>query len=169
MNFEYYFLKQINRHPSMQYQDAVKLCYQAAFGAEHILSNLECAYTYLVAEFDAVSPTDEPIYEQISPCVARVNLGAWKREGHLAETLFDLFKSSAFVIENSNEKFVDFLDIAEGVLSEKMPEFDRIAWVTFLENHKKAGMPPVHHSDFYRENENPHYRIVKISELEKIL
>lgn len=169
MNFEYYFSEQINRHPSMQYQDAVKLCYQAAFGAEHILSDLERAYNYLVAEFNEVLPTDEPLYEQISPSVARVNLGAWKREGLLIETLFDLFKNSALVLENSNEKFVESLNIAQEILSEKIPEFDRNVWLAFLENHKKEGMPPVHHSDFYRENENPHYRIVKITELEKIL
>ena len=37
MNFSDHLKKQLSLHPSMQPQDIVKLCYQAAFGAEPLL------------------------------------------------------------------------------------------------------------------------------------
>lgn len=61
MSFGFYFDEQLKNHPSMQLSDAVKLCYQAAFGAEHLLSNTDRARAYLMAEFDDVSITDEQI------------------------------------------------------------------------------------------------------------
>ena len=47
MEFNDFFLEQMERHPAMEARDAVKLCYQAAFGAEHLLQDREAAYRYL--------------------------------------------------------------------------------------------------------------------------
>ena len=169
MDFRFYFENQLKIHPSMQYQDVVKLCYQSAFGAEHILSDIERAREYLYAEFDSVSSTKEPLFEQISPEIVRVNLGAWKREGRELDPLFEAFKNSAFINENSTEIFLLCLDMAKKVMVELSPNFNQEQWLDFLEEYKTNGIRPIHHSDAYRENENPHYRIVKIIELEKIL
>ena len=106
MDFRFYFENQLKMHPSMQYQDVVKLCYQSAFGAEHILSDTERAKAYLCAEFESVLITDEPLFEQISPEIVRVNLGAWKREGRELDPLFEAFKKSVFINENSIEIYI---------------------------------------------------------------
>lgn len=169
MDFKFYFSKQIEMHPSMQNEDAAKLCYQAAFGAEHLLSDLERAYAYLCAEFDRVDVTHEALFEYISPDVARVNLGAWKREGRAIDTLFEVFKSSAFIDENASEKLDIYLDTAQQVMQDKVPSFNVEDWRVFLKKYKEAGTPPIHHSAHYRECEKPAYRIVKVSELEKVL
>ena len=76
-----YLKEQCARHPSMEARDVLKLCFQAAFGAEHILSDVNKAKDYFFREFEYVSPTDEPVFERISDEVCRVNLGAWKKEG----------------------------------------------------------------------------------------
>ncbi len=167
MDFKYCFAQQIKMHSSMDYQDAVKLCYQSAFGAEHILSDTERARAYLYAEFESVSVTDEPLFERISPDVVRVNLGAWKREGLPVSALFEMFKSSAHINDNAKELLLSYLDEAEQIMAAKIPDFDREKWHTFLEEYKSAGMPPIHHSDTYRERENPHYRIVLSSCFER--
>ncbi len=169
MSFGFYFDEQLKNHPSMQLSDAVKLCYQAAFGAEHLLSNTDRARAYLMAEFDDVSITDEPLFEKISDEVCRVNLGAWKREKMSPELLFEIFKSSAKIVDNGMEAFEQNLMIAHLVLKEKAPGFDEEKWQNFLFEYRKMGCPPVHHSDEYRAHEHPSYRIVKINELEKIL
>ena len=169
MDFKFYFENQLKMHPSMQTQDAVKLCYQAAFGAEHILNDTERARAYLYAEFDAVLPSNEPLFEQISPKIARVNLGAWKREGKSADTLFEAFKNSSFVNENAIEIFISYLEIAGKSMASVLSDFDKNEWKVFLENYKLSGMPPIHHSSIYRELEKPSYRIIKITELEKII
>ena len=167
MDFASCFEIQIKNHPSMQYQDVVKLCYQAAFGAEHLLSDTECARAYLDDEFESVSATDEPLFERISPDVVRVNLGAWKREGFPVSALFEMFKSSARIKDNAKELLSSYLDEAEQVMAVKMSDFDRERWHIFLEEYKSAGMPSIHHSDTYRERENPHYRIVLSSCFER--
>lgn len=160
MSFCAYFKEQLHRHSSMQYQDVIKLCYQAAFGAEHLLSDVERARAYLTEEYATVTVTDEPLFERISDDVCRVNLGAWKREGLPVSTLFEMFKSSARINDNAKELLLSYLDEAERIMSAKMTDFDREKWRAFLEKYKSAGMPPIHHSDTYRERENPHYRIV---------
>lgn len=169
MDFEFYFEDQLKKHPSMQFQDALKLCYQAAFGAEHLLSNEDRARAYLAAEFDSVLPTSEPLFEMISEEMARVNLGAWKRENRDLESLFNVFKDSAFVKVGAKEDFLLYLQTAQGVMSCSLPDFDLEKWCDFLEKYKEAGMPAIHHSAQYRETEKPSYRIVKKSLLEEIL
>ena len=37
MDFTTCLREQLRRHPSMQPQDVIKLCYQAARGAEHLI------------------------------------------------------------------------------------------------------------------------------------
>lgn len=169
MDFRFYFENQLKMHPSMQYQDVVKLCYQSAFGAEHILSDAERAKAYLCAEFESVLITDEPLFEQISPEIVRVNLGAWKREGRELDPLFEAFKKSVFINENSIEIFLLYLDTAKKTMVALLPNFNEEQWFDFLEEYKANGIKPIHHSNAYRENEKPSYRIVKITELEKIL
>jgi hypothetical protein len=160
MNFEFYFEEQLEKHSSMGYQDAVKLCYQAAFGAEHLLSDKDRARTYLFEEFDSISATDEPLFERISPEYVRVNLGAWKREGFPRQALFEIFADTASQKSGTVETFLSYITIAEEIMSKKIRNFNREEWRTFLDEYKKMGMPPVHHSDEYRKNENPHYRVV---------
>lgn len=169
MSFEFYFEEQLKKHPSMQFSDAVKLCYQAALGAEHLLSDEGRARSYLCAELEGVDVTDEELFERISPDVCRVNLGAWKRENLSPDKLFEAFKNSAKISEKGKEELERNLEIAHRVLRAKMPYFDEEDWQNFLSEYRKMGCPPIHHSSQYREMEKPSYRIVKIQELEKIL
>ena len=95
----------------MEAQDAVKLCYQAAFGAEHLLQDREAAYQYLKKEYAAVEADSGPLYEQIHPHVCRVNLRAWKRERMPLEWLFRMFAETASnPPENGERVFLDCLD-----------------------------------------------------------
>jgi len=169
MEFCTCFSEQLKIHPSMQYQDAIKLCYQAALGAEHLLFDVERARAYLYSEFDLVSPTKEPLFEMISPEIARVNLGAWKREGRDIESLFEVFRKSLFVRHDAEKLFVLYLETAQSVMERDVPDFEREKWNEYIQEYLKNGLKPIHHSDEYRASERPSYRIVKITELEKIL
>ncbi|MBR4071495.1 MAG: hypothetical protein IKK26_02960 [Clostridia bacterium] len=154
-----YLKEQCARHPSMEARDVLKLCFQAAFGAEHILSDVNKAKDYFFREFEYVSPTDEPVFERISDEVCRVNLGAWKKEGIPAKWLFNMFLLSGKISADNSKAFAEY--IAE---SEK--EFDGFS--AFFDEYIRGGIRPVHHSDCYRANEQPHYRVVK-SEIVRII
>ena len=95
MDFRELFIAQNLQHPSMGAQDAVKLCYQAAFGAEHLLREETAARQYLEKEYEALEPDESALYEQIHPRMCRINLAAWKREGMPLEWLFRMFADTA--------------------------------------------------------------------------
>lgn len=148
--FAQYLRAQYRLHPSMQPQDAVKLCYQAAYGAEHLLTDTAAAEQHFSAEFASTEPQEVPLYETISPEVCRVNLAAWKAAGLPAEWLFNLFAASVRVRRGSAELFSAYLRTARRILPSEN-------WDAFLASYTGGA---VHHSDAYRAAEKPTYRIV---------
>ena len=144
--------------------DIVKLCYQAAFGAEHLLSDIKRAREYFEKEFLDTPPTNEEIAEGISSDVCRVNIGAWKKNNLPAEWLFSLFLLSSEGIcktEDKNALFYDYIASARELMVEKdeLFPFSTEQFDAFFEGYPS---PPVaiHHSSRYREKEEPSYRIV---------
>lgn len=159
MSFENYLIEQINRHPSFGPQDVVKMCYQAAFGAEHLLSDIEAAKKYFDEEYAATKPMEMPIYEPISENVCRVNMAAWKYKGLPKAWLFKIFTGSMKLYDGNKALFLQYLEETETALQKAGVSFETEAWHTYLNEYKNAGMTAVHHSYRYRENENPAYRI----------
>lgn len=166
MDIGYYLKKQLQLHPSIQPQDVVKLCYQAAFGAEHMLLDKEKAKAYFIQEYEATPASfDVPLYEPISEDICRINLAAWKARGLAPEDLFDLFAASAHVSSSTGDKsaFNNCIKPAEQVIRNGKASFSFEDWKAYYEEYKKSGMPAVHHSEAYRRAEHPAYRIVRKS------
>lgn len=172
MEFREAFLEQIKNHPAMEAQDAVKLCYQAAFGAEHLLRDKEAAYRYLEQEYEALEADAGflSLYEQIHPSVCRVNLAAWKREGLPLGWLFCMFvETAANPPENGQQAFQDCLDTVgqltreqadAGLAGKTVVPFTEGQWRDFLSGYPLHHPQAVHHSENYRNRECPAYRLV---------
>ena len=151
----------INKSKLYQPQDAVKLAFQAAFGAEHLLGDTDKARTYFNEEY-AKDLKPAPLFEEIASNVVRVNLGAWKDAKLPADWLFDLFVlSSAQKNENPSESFRSYIDnLGELAKNGSLP-FSFDDWSIFMNGYKYDATPkPVHHSEEYRKKEQPAYRIV---------
>lgn len=161
--FEECLRKQLLAHPSITAQDVVKLCYQAAYGAEHLLSDLSSAKAYFEEEYEQVQPTREPLYEEISENICRVNLGAWKREGLPPHMLFELFTNTVFQTDGK-QRLTAYLEAAEAVL--RCEGFPIQEWESYIAAYKAQGMPAVRHSVPYREAERPAYRIVNRADMD---
>lgn len=171
-----YLYEQYELHPSTTVTDVLKQCYQAAYGAEHLLTDKDAARRYLEREFEATPAKDIPICEYISDEVCRVNIAAWKYRGFPIGDLFELFSASAYPREKGRELLEGFLREAEEYIddhevtevredSEKNRSFKRVNIFCengseIIEEYRRAGMPAIHHSDAYREAEQPAYRIV---------
>lgn len=156
--FKNYIQEQQRLHPAMEPQDMVKLCYQAAFGAEHLLTDLEGAWKYLEQEFAAVTADDSPLYEQIHPQAARINLAAWKREKLPLKWLFGMFTENVSLTQEKTaqqESFQSCLAIAGENAS-----FGETQWNSYLQTYPAEQPIPLHHSEAYREKEHPAYRLV---------
>ena len=155
MDFTTCLREQLRLHPAMQPQDVIKLCYQAARGAEHLLADTTRARAYFDQEY-AATPADAalPLFEPISENVARVNLAAWKAANLPAEWLFRMFVHTASVPMGGAELLAQYIAEASALVSD-MP-----GWEDALAEWQAAGMPAVHHSEDYRAGERPAYRIV---------
>ncbi len=156
---------QLAAHPAMEVRDVVKLCYQAANGAEHLLEDLSGAERYFYEEYEAVSVSDEPLFERISEQVYRANLGAWKREQLPPELLFRMFTGTVFQSAGP-ERLRAYLTAAEEVL--RGCGFPMEAWAEFLTDYIARGLPPVRHSEAYRAAEHPAYRIVHADRVQEM-
>ena len=154
--------EQLQRHPVMQARDVVKLCYQAACGAEHLLSDMSGAYQYFCEEYEGLTPYDGDLYEQISQDVCRVNMACWKYKGLPKEWLFRIFTGTVFDADGK-ARLEAYLSAAEEVLNAE--GFDMPAWYAFLEIYRADGMPAVRHTEAYRAAEKPAYRIVNTAYL----
>lgn len=156
MDFATCLQEQLRLHPSMQPRDVIKLCYQAARGAEHLLADVTRARAYFDREY-AATPADAslPLFEAISENVARVNLAAWKANGLPAEWLFRMFVYTASVPQGGAELLEQYIAEATLILGNSLP-----SWAEALSAWREAGMPAVHHSEEYRAAEHPAYRIV---------
>ncbi len=160
MSFKGFLHEQIELHPSVQPQDIVKQCYQAAFGAEHLLSDITAAQAYFESEYDAATQSDAPLYERISPHVYRVNLSAWKKSALPPKWLFRMFVMSAGAAQSGNERFIMYLRDADETVKSGKVLFSNSDWLDYLTDYKKNGMGAVHHSALYRQREHPSYRVV---------
>lgn len=162
MQFVEYIKDQAARHPSTEPVDMVKLCYQAAFGAEHLLEDKEAAYQYLLRECDQVQPEQsESLYESISEGICRVNLRAWKDRKLPVEWLFQMFAATAAQSsQGGKEMFRNSLREAAGLAEAGVFRFSREDWEEFLRDYPTENPVAVHHSAAYRQAEKPAYRLV---------
>ena len=161
MEFRDFFLEQMERHPAMEARDAVKLCYQAAFGAEHLLQDREAAYRYLKEEYDALEADFCPLYEQIHSDMCRVSLAAWKREQMPLEWLFQMFAETAANPPKQGEQvFRECMDTVERLVEEHAVHITVEEWKGFLSGYPQKRPEAVHHSENYRNREHPAYRLV---------
>ena len=170
MRLTVYLREQAKLHPSMEPVDAIKLCYQAAYGAEHLIKNIDTANFYFREEFERVEAGDEsePLYEHISDVGCRVNLRAWKRRGLPGEWLFNMFTQSNIPLINSRflmefekrDALKAFFDDVEQLADEGIFGFDKEQWNRCLAEYPMDNPVALHHSKAYHEKEKPAYRIV---------
>lgn len=159
MTSKAYLIEQAGLHPSMRPPDIIKLCYQAAFGAEHLLRDLEAEKRFN-EEFLSVTSGTSRLYEQISPECCRVNLFAWKARGIPPEWLFRMFSGSAAMPSGADAAFRQLLEEAELLCSAGAMPFSHHDWADALDTYWRAGGGAVRHSEQYRTVERPAYRLV---------
>jgi len=163
MDFSSIVLAQAAAHPAFSPQDAVKLSYQAVFGAEHLLLDPEGAKDWFDREYASVSPDDQPLFEPVSDHYARVNLGSWKAQGLDPDRLFALFyKTASTPSGKTDADLAAALDTVGALAEEGKLPFSHADWLAYRGEYTAKGGGTVHHSKGYREKERPAYRIVSM-------
>lgn len=152
-------LRHFRKYPRLQIRDIFKYIYQSSKGCEHMVSSPDFLTEYIRREYDGPSAAGSELTEALDGAYSRVHL-SYLNEGLDAETLGKLFFLSAKKEENGQENIEQKLDVARelvrhGELPFDIDEFDRAA-----EEWRSAGYPAVRHSEGFRENYKPSYRVI---------
>lgn len=168
MNFEIYFFRHLQLHPSADACDLLKFCYQRAFGAEHLLRDLTAAKRYFDSEYAETEPQKGMLAEPLSDEIVRVHFAAWKAERFDAEALFSAFAASAHPNLGGRQLFSEDLKSVRTCLLHLSDRSLLTAWDAFLTQYDQNGCPMVRHSERFRSAEKPAYRIVRREQLDRL-
>ena len=152
-----------SKYPLIQPQDLYKLVYQAAMGPGHAVKDIKSVIEWMNEEVRGLEDYDDSdMIEEIDPdsVLVRVNLRLFLKSSGNTDKLCEAFMQTAnsFKPEPSRiEKYLnDILELAE---TEKIG-ISRIELDTFFKNMILKGFPAAHHSEIYRANYKPAYRVI---------
>ena len=95
-DFEKILFYHFEKYPLMTPVDAVKLCYQSAFGCGHLVKNKDFALSMLKKELDETKgDSGAQLFEPIGDGYVRLDLHRAKAEGILEEKIAEIFMESA--------------------------------------------------------------------------
>lgn len=155
-DFERILLAHFEKYPEMTPVDAVKLCFQSAFGCGHLIRNGEFALSMLKKE---LSQTEEnpgaQILEPIGNGYARLDLHAAKAKGIPEETICRIFIKSAD--SGAKTAIEPLLSILEHLAEEGRTPFPKESLSEYLSGYNGE---MVSHSEIYRKAYSPAYRVV---------
>ena len=162
MGIEALLRESYERKPLMRATDFYKLLFQGVFGVGHIMGG--AAWDWLRKETESVNleiHLEEPLLECVSAdgSMVRVNLRPYLRQNLPLEGLFDAMKKTA-LREGSKEEFVEAWEVFKGLAVSGEVRVDPGELEALDEELQREGPIPHHHSDAYREEYRPAYRIV---------
>lgn len=168
-----YLLRQIERYPGMQVEDAVKLLYQSEFGGGHMIKNPQASLKRIKEEWERIKeqkPADckeetvrmqsqkIPDCEEIGGGMCRMNLKILEK-GFSPETLNQIFVRTAERKVGTVSSFEKKLDMLKECGEKGEVPFSGEEMERYLEDYRKQGYPPVSHSQAYRRLYHPAYRV----------
>ena len=142
-----YIQESYQRYPNQKLQDLIKLNYQAILGSGHLISNIQDNYQYLLKEYKSIQfDKNHILYEEISDELVRVHLEAIE-EKYLKLYHF-LFMKSVSIKHELNQ----LLDVLNKIRNDDNSNE--------IDEYIKNGCPMVSHTDSFREEYHPHYRLM---------
>lgn len=157
--------KHLVSYPKIEIKDVAKLIYQSEFGGGHLIKDGTYSLKRIQEEYQSLNnkaKTNLCDIEFIGDGMCRLYLSCISN-GLKPEVLNQMFVHSANhrvgTLDNLRNKIKICLEACEsGVL----PLSKEVA-VAFFENWKSQGYPAISHSDIYRENYSPAYRVIEES------
>ena len=149
----------VRKYPYSEIRDVFKFLHQSAFGCEHMVSSLESATEYIKREYESLSPNADERIEPLDGAYSRVHLSCL-RDGVSAETLGRLFFASAKKEPNGIADLESKLDVARSLAREGVFPFSFLEFEEAVGKWKADGYPAVRHSETFRANYRPAYRVI---------
>lgn len=154
------FLKaHFRAYPQMQAIDTIKLLYQRAYGAEHIITDASRVRENLIREYADVAQTAEfPRIEPLGGGIVRLYLDGLPKAS--LDTVSRLFVRGASVHRPDEDGLRALLAEVSAAAARGETPFSAEEWESTLAACRSAGCPAVRHSETYRAAYAPAYRII---------
>ena len=158
---------QAARYPLMEAQDWYKLVYQGEFGAGHLIADIEAARMRFMDEWGKAGPVSpgELLEEPIGGGFCRLHLRPAKGSGAPPEAIFSAFLSGAAITCGSAEGMRKKLRTLEEFLDDGRMKCTSDELRAFIKGYEGRGYPMVSHSECYRSEYRPSYRIIRAGDL----
>lgn len=155
-NFEDILIYHFKKYPLMKPVDAVKLCYQSAFGCGHLVKNYDHVMSMLKTELEEIPQNSgAQMLELIGEDYVRLDIHKAKAMGISAEKICEIFVKSA----NCGKKtdIEEKLKLLKKLTAEGKASFSYNELSEFLSEYKGEA---VSHSKEYKNAYAPSYRVV---------
>ena len=154
-----------NQYPLATLQDVYKTCYQDFFGAEHLMSDTAAARYYINLELEQCKNTDLSLMPKHEPTgfrhrFVRVNFSNIVDGELTEEQLVKMFINAAGKNNAFSDDWTSEWRKIEKIAIETVPEWKNPKLQSELME-AAEGHHAVRHSEAFRNNYNPHYRIVR--------
>ncbi len=157
-------------HPEAQLVDYYKLFFQGTFGPGHIIPNRTSAKKFLKNELDVSSIFEEQDFQDISYFnnFYRVNLNIINKGIITFDDFLNAFLKSAKIENEISYKkwLIHWENIEHQILVMKLPIENVDAQSAELQKIIK-NQQLVSHSDIYRTNYSPHYRLINLKQFQR--
>ena len=155
----------LHTHPAALPQDAVKFCYQAAYGGGHLITDPVRAAQYLAAERAGLTQNPAmPLTEPLGRGLVRLNLTSPEAASLSDSAILRVFSSGAAHVlarEDNDTAFVQALDQLTSLAKSGGTPFSADALAAYLDVYRAEGCPMVSHTPEYRTAYAPSYRVIE--------
>ena len=153
-------VRHYKQYPKLQIQDLFKYIYQSSFGCEHLISSPEAVEGYIRKEAESAPSVNGAFAESLDGEFCRVHLDCI-RAGLCTDTLAKLFFLSAGHVEDGKERLEEKISALREAVEEGLLPFDKETVSVALHKWCEAGYPACHHSEEFRKEYAPAYRLIK--------
>lgn len=152
-------IEHYTRYPKMQIADLFKLLHQSSLGCEHMVSSLDTAVNYISREYQGMVHRSDLLIERLDGEYSRVHLSCMDK-GVSAEELGRVFYLSAKTETGGREALLEKLEVAKELVREGVLPFSLEDLQVELESWSSYDYPAIHHSQTFREEYHPAYRVI---------
>ncbi len=146
-------------YPKIKIEDVFKFLHQSSFGCEHMVSDCNRAVAYIEHEFEMLGGSCTDAVEPLDGEYSRVHLGVIKN-GISPKTFGALFCKSAKCEKSGMSALENKLAVFEDLVREGELQFTYEDVAAAICKWRERGFGALHHSDTFREEYRPAYRVI---------
>ena len=158
----------IARYPNLELIDLYKLLHQSALGASHASAADDILEKEFNLEWDNLTGVHvEPAIDPISPDgkIARIHLRSYLSQDYSKDDLLMAFIRTANAHNGSQEKLKKFCNCLRDLSIAKQLPFNPEDTEAFLNDVENKDYPTLRHSNIFKKEYEPSYRIVHLDYL----